>query len=197
LPTTEPETLKSPDDPRLQQYLEEIQAIRLEARALGELTPEQFNWRPNPKRWSVGQCLEHIILTARIYPRKLEKMLAESQARQARGERPYVEGVITRWFVRAMEPPPVMRIRTVGEVDPPRNLDRDVVMANFEAVHDEIERVIRQSDGSSLVHARGPSAFVSVLRFTVGQTMALSLGHARRHLWQARQVRSSPGFPGR
>jgi hypothetical protein len=197
LKTTEPETLKSPDDPRLQQYLEEIQAIRLEARALGELTPEQFNWRPNAKRWSVGQCLEHIILTGRIYPRKIEKMLAESQARQARGERPYVEGVITRWFVRAMEPPPVMRIRTVGEVDPPRRLDRDVVMANFEAVHDEIERLIRQADGSSLVHARGPSAFVSVLRFTVGQTMALSLGHARRHLWQARQVTSAPGFPGR
>jgi hypothetical protein len=197
LAITEPETLKTPHDPRLQQYLEEIQAIRLEAQELGELTPEQFNWRQNPKRWSVGQCLEHIILTARIYPRKLEKMLAESQARQGRGERPYVEGVITRWFVRAMEPPPVMRIRTVGEVDPPRSLDRDVVVASFEAVHDEIERLIRQADGSSLVHARGPSAFVSVLRFTLGQTMALCLGHARRHLWQARQVRSSPGFPGR
>jgi hypothetical protein len=195
LTTTEQETLRGPDDPRLQQYLEEVHAVRREARALGELTPEQFNWRPNGKRWSVGQCLQHVTLTARLYPRKIEKMLAESQARQARGERPHVEGVVTRWFVRAMEPPPVMRIRTVGEVEPPRRLDRDVVMAEFEVIHDELERLIRKADGASLVHARSPSSFVSVLRFTLGQTLALSLAHARRHLWQARQVKSAPGFP--
>jgi hypothetical protein len=191
-----PEQSAGPRDPAIRGYLEQLDAILLDARTLAaELSSEQFNWRPDGRRWSVGQCLEHLTLTVGLYPEKIHAMIRESADRQARGEGPYREGWFTRWFVRSMEPPPSMRIRTFGKVDPASNLDPARVLATFEESHRALGALIRQADGVSLTHGRTTSPFTSLLRFTMNQVFAIILGHARRHLWQARQVAAHPGFP--
>jgi hypothetical protein len=194
--THETVSRRDAQDPKIRQYLDEIDALRLDARALAQdLTPEQFNWRPDPRRWSVGQCLQHITLTARLYPTKIERMIEESRERTARGERPYREGWFGRWFVGSMEPPAKMRARTMASVVPPAVLDPDIVLRSFDEAHAELADLVRRADGVSLVHARTASPFLSLLRFTLNQTIAINLAHGRRHLWQARQVMATPGFP--
>ncbi|CAN5884146.1 hypothetical protein BH23GEM9_BH23GEM9_00040 [soil metagenome] len=181
---------------RLQRYLGEVEAIRLDARAVvGGLTADQFNWSPSPKRWSVGQCIEHLTLTARLYPARIEAMIEESRQREARGERAYREGVFKEWFIHSMEPPPKLRVRTMSRVEPRRQLEPDAVLLDFDGAYAILEELMTRADGVSLVHARMPSPFVSMMHFTLGQVFALNLAHARRHLWQAWQVRSDPGFP--
>ena len=34
--------------------------------AFGALNARQLNWRPDAARWSVGQCLEHLLTTNRL-----------------------------------------------------------------------------------------------------------------------------------
>lgn len=190
------QTAKEAEDPQVRRYLDEIESLRLDARTLAQdLSPAQFNWRPDSRRWSIGQCLEHLTLTVRLYPGRIERMIEESRERQARGARPYREGLFTRWFVRSMEPPPTIRTRTFGRVEPPPRLDRDNVLRAFDAAHGVLADLVRRADGVSLVHARTASPFLSIMYFTLNQTIALNLAHGRRHLWQARQVRGMPGFP--
>ncbi|HSJ23527.1 MAG TPA: DinB family protein [Longimicrobiales bacterium] len=186
----------APGDPRIRGYLEQLDAILLDARELAaDLTSAQFNWRPDGRRWSVGQCLEHLTLTVRLYPRRIEEMIEEARSRSAAGGKPYREGWFSRWFVRSMEPPPSLRVRTFSKVEPPRELDRDAVLAAFEASHGRLADLMRAADGVSLTHGRMPSPFLSVLKFTMNQVFDMNLAHARRHLWQARQVVAHPSFP--
>jgi hypothetical protein len=177
-------------DAVLQDFLEQVHAVRLAGRSLAaDLTAAQFNWRPDPRRWSVGQCLEHIVLTARLYPDGIERMIHEARARQASGARPYREGLVARLLVSSMEPPPRLRVRTMRSVQPPAALERDVVMAGFDAVFARFAELIATADGAALAHARMPSPFVRLISLTLGQTIAVNLAHARRHLWQGWQVR--------
>lgn len=195
--TSQTSLRREAEDPQVRQYLEEIEALRLDARSLAEdLSHDQFNWRPDGKRWSIGQCLEHLTLTVKLYPSRIERMIAEARERQARGERAWREGWFTRWFVNSMEPPPKLRSRTFGKVEPPSTLEREAVLRAFDAAHGQLADLVRQADGVSLVHGRTASPFLSILHFTLNQTIALNLAHGRRHLWQARQVRGSAGFPG-
>lgn len=185
-----------PGDPRIRGYLEQLDAILIDARELAaELTPTQFNWRPDGRRWSVGQCLEHLTMTVRLYPERVEAMIEEARRRAAEGQAAYREGWFSAWFVRNMEPPPSLRVRTFGKVEPPASLDRDSVLAAFETSHQRLADLMRAADGVSLTHARMPSPFVSFLKFTMNQVFAMNLAHARRHLWQARQVVAHPSFP--
>ncbi|HSK20510.1 MAG TPA: DinB family protein [Longimicrobiales bacterium] len=182
-------------DPFLGSLIEQLDAIFIDAHALTEgLSSAQFNWQPEPHRWSIGQCLDHLTRTVRLYPAGIERMIAEARRREATS-RPYREGWFSRWVVDSMEPPPRMRIRTKRTVEPGTRLDRDATVRDFEAAFRQLQGFIVAADGVSLRHARMRSPFAPVLRFTLGQVLAMNLAHARRHLWQARQVRQHPKFP--
>jgi hypothetical protein len=94
-----------------------------------------------------------------------------------------------------MEPPPKLRIRTMRRVEPAERQDTGTLMAEFEAALGRLRELIVAADGVSLRHARMRSPFARVIRFTLGQTFAVNLAHARRHLWQARQVLKDANFP--
>jgi hypothetical protein len=184
-----------PQDPIIRSLLEQLDAVILDAKSLaGDMTAEEFNWQPGPRRWSVGQCLQHITLTARLYLEPVQAMTEQARKRQSERARPYREGAFTRWFVRSMEPPPSLRIRTFGKVEPSPRLDREAVLTDFEAVHRTLGELLSGVDSALLLQARMRSPFVSLLQFTFGQVYALNLAHARRHIWQARQVVAEPAF---
>jgi hypothetical protein len=186
----------APQDPVIRGYLDQLEAVLLDARSLaGDLTPEQFNWRPEGRRWSVGQCLEHLTLTLQRYMPLLEPAAVEARVRFDRGEAPYREGWFAGWFVGNMEPPPSMRVRTFSVVEPASGLDRDTVLDTFEAAHGRLGDLLGRAEGAHLKHGRAASPFASWLKFTLAQAIAINLAHARRHLWQARQVLGHPAFP--
>lgn len=182
-------------DPFLRGLIEQLDAILIDARALSDgLSREQFNWKPDARRWSIGQCIQHLTLTLRLYPEAVERMIAEARSR-AGTFRPYREGWLSRWVVSGMEPPPSLRIRTMRRVEPRPNLDRDTVVREFGVEATRLHDLILASDGVSLRHGRMRSPFAPILRFTLRQVLAMNLAHARRHLWQARQVRQHANFP--
>ena len=37
-------------------------------RAFGQLSAEQVNWKPSEAEWSIGQCLDHLIISNRPVP---------------------------------------------------------------------------------------------------------------------------------
>lgn len=39
------------------------------------LNETQFNWRPGPDHWSIGQCLQHINMMSRHYLKQFDKVL--------------------------------------------------------------------------------------------------------------------------
>lgn len=175
--------------------IEQLDEILVDARALTEgLTQAQFTWKPDPRRWSIGQCLEHITRSIWLYPAAIERMIEEARVR-AESAKPYREGWFSRWIVTNMEPPPRLRIRTKRSVDPANDLDAATVVREFEQALARLQDLMLSADGVSLRHARMRSPFAPILQFTLAQTFAINLAHTRRHLWQARQLRKHPNFP--
>jgi len=52
----------------LDAYLSDLEILTEEIRsAFSNLDTEQINWKPSPKKWSVAQCLDHLIVTSQSY----------------------------------------------------------------------------------------------------------------------------------
>jgi hypothetical protein len=183
-------------NPTLSDYLDQLDSIVLEARELTNgLTPQQFTWRPSERGWSIGQCLEHLTRTVKLYVPRIEVVIEESRQRKGRGEKGYRDGLLAAWLIRTMEPPPGLRIRTFRAIEPAGSADPVTVLAEFEASHARLADLMVAADGVSLSHGRMSSPFAAPIRFTLRQAFAVNLAHGRRHLWQARQVRSHGAFP--
>ena len=193
LPQRERDSIKNAEIDRL---LYQFKVIKLDAQGLtGGLTREQFNWRPQPDRWSVAQCVDHLNITNRRWISCLEKGVSEGRTKRMLRDGPYAYGLFSRWFLRLTEPPVKTRFKAPKSLRPPSSQLRDDVMLEFIALHDRIEQLVQESDGLDLVRIKVSSPVASFIRYSLGMAFWIITAHDRRHLWQTRQLLQDKNFP--
>src|SRR5207237_2812779 len=105
----------------LPKYLEQFMNIKRDAADLvSGLSDAQFNWKPAPKRWSIGECFGHLILTGRSLGKGADDVIAQTSAKGLRSERPGKHGIVGNFFVNSMNPPYRMKVKTSADLVPPR-----------------------------------------------------------------------------
>lgn len=182
--------------PELRECSEEIAGQTAHVRILvSSLTERQFSWRPDPDRWSVGQNLSHLTLTNRSYLGAVARAVEEARARGHLATGPYRHGWLGNWFIRILEPPPRMRVKTFARLDPPLEGSKPEVLDEFEAAQNETLESMRAANGVDLGRARFPSPFLGALKFSVGQAYRIILAHNRRHFFQIRRILEHDDFP--
>jgi hypothetical protein len=183
--------------PDLQDLVRQLEAIKAEGHAVcAGLTESQFNWRPGPKRWSIAQCLVHVnISVSRTLP-AFDRALELGRAKGRTAEGPFRYSWFANWMVRSMEPPPKRRMKTfpIFDVPPAATHSLAHVLPEFVAVRDRLAERVRRADGLDLRRVKVVSPVTRLLRMPLGAYFQFVIAHDRRHLWQARQVRSAPAF---
>jgi len=165
------------------------------ANLLNGLTETQFHWSPMPSRWTIAQCLMHLVIFGGKYLPILDETIENARADRLLSRGPFRYGFIERWFVRSTEPPPGIRLRTPVSARPPDDLPLPGVIANFLTMQDEIRKRIRAANGVDLARAKLASPFIRSLKMGLGPCFEFIAAHERRHLWQAWQVRKDETFP--
>lgn len=183
----------------------ELRAAGGEAEDLAAgLTPAQLRWRPEPDRWSVAECLEHLVLTGEAYLEALDPVIEEAhqRGRLARGD--YRPTLVGRWLSRLLEPPPGFPVPSPSVLVPgggaePTPQDggsgEGDPLADFLALRGRFAERLEAADGVDLRRVRMASPFFSLVRFDLGSAFRVIAAHERRHLWQARRVTEAEGFP--
>jgi hypothetical protein len=182
--------------PQLQDWKREFESIKHEAQDLvAGLTQTQFTWHPEPGRWSVAECLDHLnVIGYQLLP-KMDEAIQAARTRGLQGSGPYELGWIGRWFRDSQEPPVRRKFRTVKSYAPKPVRTQDEVVPPFLNLQDEIIGRLEQADGLDLARIRLSSPAMKLLRMNLAAWFAGTASHERRHLWQAQQVKESPGFP--
>jgi len=189
--------------PGLELLPEDIQEILIalddndrqaEAVARG-LDDERFNWRPDERSWSVAQCLDHLNVANRVYLTTMREAL--ERARQAGAVRRGAlrPGVVGRWFVASLEPPPKRRLPAPKKIVPAARKGRTEVMAEWGRTQGEVKELLREAAGLDLNGTRFVNPFIPLVRFSIATGFQVIAAHERRHLWQAGRVKANPRFP--
>jgi hypothetical protein len=174
------------------QFEEILQQTDELIRGLGE---EQFNWRPEPGRWSIAECFDHLNVTAGLYLPLIEAAIERAKAAGLYGRGPFRRTLFGRLFLRATEPPPKVKLKAPKSFRPsPDKRTSDVVPA-FAAAQRRYLQSVSAASGLRLSKIKVNSPASPLIRLTLEEAIALMAAHERRHLWQARQVRNHPDFP--
>jgi hypothetical protein len=183
------------------QFLQEFDAnVERARRVAGGLSRSQFNWRPEPGRWSIGQCLSHLNVVNGQDIGPIEEAISRARARGIAGEPPFRYGPLSRRFIESMEPPVRSRMKAPKSYQPPAEADPETTLAEYLRIADRLRSLIAASEGIDLRRAKTslpalPPLLRAIVRMPLGARFAVVAAHDRRHLWQAEQVRVHPGFP--
>jgi hypothetical protein len=164
------------------------------------LSHGQFNWRPAPGRWSVGECIAHLNVTNAGDLKPIEGAIARGRAANMKGQGPFTYGSLSRKFVASQEPPIKKKFKAPKSFIPPPEVKIDEAVAEYRRIRKELRKLTQGADGLHLAKIKVelpalPAPFRWFVKMPLGARLALITTHDRRHLWQAEQVKADPAFP--
>ena len=170
------------------------QAEQAQALAAG-LSDSALNWQPGSGRsWSVGQCLDHLVIMNRLYVKALHDAVDNNRDQlEPRTVPIQPSGWFMRWFIGTEEPPPKFKLPAPKKLAPPSQLTRAVV-DEFRGLQKQIIEFVRDWGTADLSDLQFKNP-VAPIRLKADTALLLMAYHNRRHLWQAERVKEDAGFP--
>lgn len=190
-----PEILDHEIPAELRQLQADFGSLIAEAEARTSLLSyTQFNWHPRPGAWSVGQCLDHLNVSHGKFLRAIRKVIDDAlPPAHPQQVRSTLFGKFYFWLleppVRKTFPAPKPFVPTIGEKEP------QIVLKEFRTTHHEFIEEIRRASRTDINRPTVRSPISKYLRLNLYDAFRAIAAHGRRHLWQADQIRSAPGFP--
>ena len=173
----------------LQEYERQLCEIVHEAKEmLKGVTDKQMLQRPSPSQWCVAECLHHLNLTAEESLVLVDACMVEANQNRWYSDGPFHCGWLGHWFIRSMEPPVKLRLKTTKGFAPIPNLNPTQVRVDFLCCQEKLLVQLYELNGLHLTRMKVRSPFIKQLRYSLFVWLGILLAHERRHLWQAHEV---------
>ena len=151
-----------------------------------DLLPEQLEWPPPSGGWSIGQVLEHLVLSADSYLNKLRGLVYFHHAAHAELGTTQWDPTVAGWLlVASMRKPWKMKAPKIWQANTPRP---EVLMAFLER-QDAITRLLRASAALDWNKVRVASPASALIRLNLGDCFTVLVVHTQRHVDQMQRIR--------
>ena len=175
----------------------ELDAIAADAgTAFGRLDARQINWKADASRWSVAQCLEHLLTANRQMVEMADQALDATRGRTLWQRLPIWPGLLGRMLVRTQSPNATRRFKAPGKAQPAASALDTAIVGRFVDQQRELIAKLDASATRDLAGAVMASPFLGIVTYSVLDGWRLIAAHERRHVQQAKRVMAMPGFPG-
>jgi hypothetical protein len=149
-------------------------------------TEAQWNYKPAPDRWSVGECAAHIIAAEQYFRDNIAATL-KSPALPAAQQSTAGDAALSKMIRdRSQKFQAPAAIEPTGKVVPKAQAIKD-----FEAARARSLQYVRTTQDPLREHGAGTPPQVT----TAYQLVLMMSGHTERHTAQLLEVKASPGYP--
>jgi hypothetical protein len=161
----------------------------------GALDGDQLNWKPSPDRWSVAQCLQHLITSNEQYWPALEAIAAGSKTSTIYERLPLLPLLWGALVRRAVAPDSGIRSRTSASLVPSASDLPGSIVSDFAAnVEAHLER-IAATGGVDHRRVIVTSPIARFITYSVKDAVIITITHLERHYRQASRVMAHEAFP--
>jgi hypothetical protein len=159
----------------------------------GPLNARQLNWRPDGTRWSVAQCVEHLLTSGSQIRQAAEDALSGGRSRTIWQRLPILPRVAGRLLIRSLAPEATRKLAAPAAAQPAGDISADVIR-RFVEQHGQLVQWVNALDEEHAARVIMTSPYVDFVTYSVLDACRILIAHDRRHFEQARQVMASPGF---
>lgn len=159
------------------------------------LTVEQLNWKPAPASWSIGQCLDHLVIADSCYFPALQK-ITEGKYKMTSWERwsPF-SGICGRILVNKLQEQVKKKMKAPGIFVPSASNSDIGILERFHEHLDHLMDYIVACDKTDLDQIKITSPPIKFVTYSLRNAIKLLVQHEHRHINQAIRVKGSEGFP--
>jgi hypothetical protein len=182
----------------LPEVLSQIKQVSEEVkRQFSPFSPVQLNWKPSSDQWSIAQCLDHLMVTNKLYFRVLNDAIKEGRRQRWLEKQSWIARILGRIMVRSLGPEPRQKMRSPSSFRPEQSAIAANIVAQFLKHNEELIQVVESTDQiahDGLILTSPASKWVVL---PVKDAITIIANHELRHLRQAQRLAVLPDFPKR
>lgn len=180
----------------LAQLIAEAHAIlaRIED-SFGLLTPAQLNWKPDEKSWSIGQCLEHLIITNELEFPAIKDAFGKNYRNPFWSKIPFLSNIFGRTAIYIFSPKNPRKIKAPRDFRPSSSEIGRNIVGDFAAHQREVIELFEESEKLDVEKTKIVSPVGSFITYSLIDAFRVLIVHEERHFRQAERVLKNADFP--
>lgn len=173
----------------------EFAAVARDAtQVFGRYDAHRLNWRPDPSRWSVAQCFDHLVISETEMSAAIAHALDPAVPRTLWQRLPLWPWLFGRLLITSLAPTATRKLTAPAKAQPAASDIPPDVVDRFVACQAPLAARV-----SALTAAEARrvmvSPFAAQVTYSVLDGYRIIAVHQRRHFEQARRVTETAGFP--
>lgn len=161
----------------------------------GRCELEQLRWKPEPKEWSIGQCLAHLVISNSCYFPRLEAINAGYHRPKSWERLHFLARLWGPLLIRSFDPQQSIPMPAPGIFRPPEHIAGPQIIDEFLSKQLKLVDIMRASADLDLEQIIVTSPEADFVIYTLIDTYRILIVHELLHIQQAEQVMANPGFP--
>lgn len=164
-------------------------------RRFGGLNATQLNWKPNEQEWSIGYCIEHIIVANAGYFAPINRILAGNRERSFWEQVPVLPGIFGKFLIRSLQPGAKGHVPAPKVFLPSATTISGDIIARFTAQHRDLIALMercRTLDAAAIIISSPASGFIT---YNLLDAFRIIVVHLQHHLHQTSKLLALPEFP--
>ncbi|KAB2847087.1 MAG: DinB family protein [Melioribacteraceae bacterium] len=154
-----------------------------------DLSEEKFNTKPAPDSWSVAECISHLNATWNPYKKLLDEAIANNQNSSVKNPDDFKPRFIMKKFTEMMEPPYKFKMKTFAQFVSSEKLSKQGTINKFNDTIEQAAKYIHACENVDIKKTIIVSPVSKVIKYQLGELFPFLAAHARRHIWQAENVK--------
>ena len=170
----------------IQDLIERTKQVLSSAEEFNTFSIEQLNYRTDPHRWSILECLEHLNFYGDYYIPEIEQQIAKSKSVEVLM---FKSGLLGNYFAKSMLPKEKLNtMKTFKDKDPlGSSLDKTTIR-HFINQQQKMLDLLNTSSQIDLNKAKIAISISKWIKLKLGDTFRFVIFHNQRHLVQAFKV---------
>lgn len=159
------------------------------------ITPLQLNWKPDAESWSIGQCLDHLLIADCAYFPVLKK-ITEGNFKESFWENWSPVGwLFGKIMVSQVQEKPRRKLNAPKIFRPDESKIDPGIFERFHKHLDSLTEYIRDCRTVDLDKTHITSPVSKFVTYSLRNAITLLIQHEHRHINQAIRVKNTKAFP--
>ena len=172
----------------IDELLKLAEAATTAVKRFKDLPESQLNFKEDPEKWSILECIEHLNRYGEFYLPEIEKAIVAH-----RSHKPvpvFKSGVVGNYFANLMRVKHgrILKMKTPADKNPLGSNLTIITIDRFLQQQELLTSLLTQARHVDLTHTKVPMSLTKHIKLRLGDTFRFFVYHIERHVIQAGKV---------
>jgi len=174
----------------------ELDAVSADVRReFGSFNSAQLNWKPSAERWSVAQCLDHLMTGNKAFFPILQSVVTGNKKTRFMERIPVLPGVWGKLLIKSLNPNNSRKMKAPANFQPSSSELPSNIVDQFVSQQAEFDVWMDKTSDLNLERIIITSPALKLITYSVMDGYRFLVLHEQRHFQQARRVVAEEKFP--